>query len=508
MRKQMIVAGAVMVAVGLGAVVALRRGKGQEAKPFAVQRQNVELTVYKSDFGMVRETRAFDLKAGSNKLHVPDVSRQLDPQSVLLNWQGNANGLQLVAHAYDLGVANPETLMKRYLGQEVEVVRYGENGHEAERQKGRLMVGAGSEIVLQTEDKFFINPQGTVVAPTNPDIITIPQLSVQAESPAAQSANLSVAYLTRGLSWSADYVATLAPQGNALSLECWATVLNQTGANYPSAKVTLMAGSPNRAVQVARQRQLNEVTISQDYYDRESRKGASMMAKASFGGSLARGFGGGAPEAVGEGQAYAIKNPTTVVQDQMNRLLMLSSANVSLIRDYSATPPMLYAWGGYEYGWGTPAQPTRGGVQVALTFFNKEKDGLGLPLPAGAIRLYEPDSAGTLRYAGAANVQDTPKDQKVNITLARAFDLFTEWKLLKSEKVDKRTNRKQIELTLHNEKKTPVTLRLVQTFGGRWKMVHEDDKHVNLDANRAEWKINVPAGGNVPFRYTVDMSYS
>ncbi len=217
------------------------------------------------------------------------------------------------------------------------------------------------------------------------------------------------------------------------------------------------------------------------------------------------GAAGGGPETVGEFHAYNIKNPTTVVQEQMNRLLILSSANVPVSKDYNTRPPQLSAWDYYEDGWG--AQPKRGEVAVAVTFYNKEKDGLGAPLPQGAIRLYEPDKSGTLRYAGAANIQDTPTDQKVELTLSRAFDVFTEWRLVKSRKVDKRTIQKQVELILHNEKATPVDLRLVQSFGGRWKIVSESHPHTNVDANQAQWKVNVPADSNVTLRYTVNLGW-
>src|SRR5438874_10015775 len=62
------------------------------------QREGIELTVYAQDFGMVRETRPMALSPGSNRLRVPDVSKELDPQSVLLKWQGDGNSLpQLVA---------------------------------------------------------------------------------------------------------------------------------------------------------------------------------------------------------------------------------------------------------------------------------------------------------------------------------------------------------------------------------------------------------------------------
>src|SRR5947209_19777012 len=197
---------------------------------------------------MVREVRPMQLARGSNRLRVPEVSKQLDPHSVLLRWQGDAPNLpQLVAHSYDLGVENSAGLLKRYLGKEVELIRYGQNGHEADRQQGTLMVEGNGETVVQTDGRFYVQPTGTLVAPANGDIVTIPQLSVQAESSTAQAANLEIAYLTRGLSWSADYVATLSPTSSFLALECWATVTNRTGTDYPNARVSLMAGMPNRA---------------------------------------------------------------------------------------------------------------------------------------------------------------------------------------------------------------------------------------------------------------------
>lgn len=499
MQKQgMIALGAGVLLVG-GIFWTVARGRAQEnpAPQAKTARQELELTVYKEDFGMVREVRPMELTAGSNRLHVTEVSKMLDPQSVLLDWQGEgANLPQLVAHAYDLGVNDGNTLLKRYLGKEVEVVRYGENGHEAERQKGTLVVEGGG-FVLESDGKFYVNPQGTVVAPTTPEIVPIPQLRVQAESGAAQNTGLEVAYLTRGLAWSADYVATLDPDKDILKLEAWATVTNRTGADYPNAKVTLIAGTPNRAA-----------------VDAEKRRQMS-----GFGGAGAS-FGGrkdpyklvwnvpkpavAAPEAMGEFHAYPVKAPTTVVQEQMNRLLMLSSDHVALKRDYSARTPDISA---YDYGyWGRNSRPSRTPVAVALSFWNKKASGLGEPLPAGSLRFYEPDANGSLRYVGAANAADTPEDEKISATLSNAFDLFVESKQVKSEKVDKRTLRKTYELTLHNRKKTPVTLRIVQGFDSTWKVVSESEKHTKLDAYTVQWKINVPADSKTPLQFAVNLT--
>lgn len=500
MRSRLAAAG-LLVFVVMSGWWFVSRGRVAGAAPAALPpaRQKVELTVYPQDFGMVRELRSVQLARGSNRLRLLDVSKELDPHSVLLRWQGDApNRPQLVAHSYDLGVGSSDALLKRYLGHEVELVRYAQNGREAERQKGTLMMAADGQVVVQTDGRFYVHPDGTIVAPTNGEIVTIPQLSVQADSPAAQTASLELTYLTRGLSWSADYVGTLSPRSDTLALQCWATVTNQTGADYANAKVSLVAGTPNRAAVPAPTARLPEAYGSPGLKDK-------YFQVASDSGVQAPNIEGGGPEAIGDFHAYTIRNPTTVVQAQLNRLLMLSSASVPVSREYSARLPGLSAWDD-SYLWGTPGQPRRGGVQVSLTFFNREKAGLGVPLPQGAVRFYEPDRSGSLRYAGAATIRNTPKDQKVQLTLAWAFDLFTESRVVKTQKVSKHTLRKQVEIVLHNEKPAAVELRAVQGFGGRWKMVRESHPHVNLDAGNAQWRVKLPAAGKVTLSYTVDLA--
>lgn len=500
-RKAVALCAAVIVSAGVW--WAFGRGKARaadQAEPPAA-RNGVELTVYSEDFGLVHEARPVSLAAGDNKIPVTEVSHKLDPHSVLLDWSPTSNPGQLpqiVAQTYDMGVANTGELLNRYLGRQVEVVRYGDNGHEAERQNGALMVDSGG-LAVRSEGKFYINPGGTIVTPADPGVATIPQLSVQANSPGKQSANLDVTYLTRGLSWSADYVGTLQPDGKSLKLECWATVTNQTGVDYPNAKVSLVAGSPNRAVRdLGRVRQ--EVDISAHWAD-----GHANFAKQISGG-LTRETQIGPAESMGDFHAYPIKAATTVGINRMNRLLMMSGPAIPAKMDYNTRAPQLSSWDD-NYSWGTPDHPKKGTVAVAMSFKNREADGLGQPLPHGALRIYEPDSRGTLRYGGASGIQDTPKDEKIDVTLASSFDVFTEQRVVSHKQIDKHTVRKEVELTLHNDKAAPVDLRVVQSIGGSWKIVNESHKHINLDAYNTQWTVPLPAGSKTKLSYTVDLKY-
>ena len=66
-------------------------------------------------------------------------------------------------------------------------------------------------------------------------------------------------------------------------------------------------------------------------------------------------------------------------------------------------------------------------VDVYLLLTNSEKNGLGIPLPAGRIRVYKRDEADNAReFIGEDVIQHTPKDENVMVKLGSAFDIVGE----------------------------------------------------------------------------------
>lgn len=485
-----------MAAAGVSAAAIQMMGCGHtvaKAEERAVVNRAVELTVYADDFALVHEKRPVQLTAGTQKIQLTEVSKQLDPRSVMLSWPEDAGLPAPTSNSYDLGVDSGGDLMKRYLGQEVELVRYNEHGNEAERQSGRLMISGDGQTVIQSDGKFLINPPGTIVAPAQSDVVTIPQLAVQVDSPAAKSADLSVSYLTRGLSWGADYVASVLPSDDAISLQCWATITNKTGASYPGAKITLMAGQPNRAALNSEARQ---VAVAGSMY---SNGGVEPKPVDGYVEADRRSLP--QPHSVGDLQAYSVEKPADIVQDQMNRVILLSSERVAIKREYRADMPSL---GFYDYGWSRTE--ARGPVQMAFSFRNSEKSGLGAPLPAGILRVYGTDGSGATRYLGASNVWNAPKDAKVDVTLANAFDLYTVRTLTGFKKISKQTVRKTVRVVLHNAKAVPAEIVVNQPIEGKWKIAGESEKHQSADASTARWTVTVSGGGQKTLEFAADLS--
>jgi hypothetical protein len=443
-------------------------------------RSGVELTVYKEDFSMVREQRPVSLPEGRSRVRITDVSRQLDPSSVLFTWPSNT--AQVVASTYDLGTDDGQSLLKRYLGQPVDMVWYGEDGQPGQKVSGTLQVAGDSGTVLESDGKFYVNPKGTIVAPANPDVVTIPQLTAQVESKSKQDTKLSVAYLTRGLGWSADYVATLDSDSSVMNLEAWATVTNMTGAAFPDAKITLVAGSPNRST-----RMTNTVMAGANFED----TGRFRAKPADLGLS---------PEASGELYAYPVPSTATISPDQMNRVRLLSSPRVSVKRVYTMHI-------GEDAYWNVSNVPMRQNAQLAVNFVNSQNAGLGMPLPGGTVRVYEPGASGTLAYVGAAAIPDTPKDERASLTLTNVFDVTGHSRMMQTKKLGKRRVQRDYQAILRNAKTKPIDLHVTQTFGNQWRIVSESVKSTRPDSSTALWIVRIPAGGQTKLTYSVVQSW-
>jgi hypothetical protein len=209
-----------------------------------------------------------------------------------------------------------------------------------------------------------------------------------------------------------------------------------------------------------------------------------------------------APLAVGELYAYKVPSSANVGQEQMNRVKMLPSTRVPIKRDYS----IRLNDGGYDDGYYSQQNPQRQNAQLAISLVNDEKAGLGMPLPAGAVRIYDDSSSDSTAFVGAAAIGDTPKNQHVNLTLSKVFDVYSDSRMVSSKRIDKHTIRKTFETVLHNEKKAPVDIRVVQGLYGRKHLVTESAPGQQLDSATRQWTIHVDAGGQKTLTWTADFA--
>src|SRR5690606_40325416 len=108
-------------------------------------------------------------------------------------------------------------------------------------------------------------------------------------------------------------------------------------------------------------------------------------------------------------------------------------------------------------------------VDTYLTFQNDRASGLGVPLPAGRIRVSRLDPADdSLEFIGEDAIGHTPRDERVRIRLGSAFDVVGE-----RRQVDFRSDSRarwmeeEIEVTLRNHKDEAVEVQVRESLF-RW----------------------------------------
>jgi len=148
-------------------------------------------------------------------------------------------------------------------------------------------------------------------------------------------------------------------------------------------------------------------------------------------------------------------------------------------------------------------------VQVFLQFENKEKDGLGMPLPSGRIRVSQLDEDdGSFEFIGEDTIDHTPRNEEVTIKLGNAFDVVGERRQVSFER-GRNWMRETIEVKIRNQKEDRVEVH-IQEHLYRWsnaKIEEISHDHEMLDSRTMHIPVDVAPEGEVVMTYTVFYSW-
>ena len=454
------------------------------------------LTIYSGDFDSVAQSEGqsggpgfalverrvgFDLKAGGNEVSLAGLPRALDSSSVVLKPPA---GVSVRGQRFDFAVAGQDELLRRALGQPVLVEQAV--GNERQTYSGTLM-SAGNGLTLRLADgriKVLSNYSSFELPRLPAGVVNEPTLNWSLSADRAGRQEFGLNYATAGLAWRAEYNVNASGQGKAcrMSMEGAAMVVNRSGADFDDVMLTLVAGEPNRAPSAGPQ--------------------MAMMAKAE------RGMVGAdsAPQAQASGEYQAYKLPTagSLPQGSVQRLPLVNPvSDVACERRYETSsqmgdwrPPYPIIDENFSAGDGQ-AQP----VMATLRFKNAKADGLGLPLPAGRVRMFEGKD-----FLGEANLGHTAANQDVALTIGNVFDLTAE-RTREDFQLDRsgRTMTERVTVTLKNAKSGVATVRVSERLARwtDWDIVSSTTPFEKRNAQTVSFDVAVPAGGETKLSYTV-----
>src|SRR5256885_5500355 len=234
----------------LGTVATATFAQTSEQTTTARDRQSVNITVYNSNLGLVRETRRLTLPDGRIALRFADVTAQIRPETVHLASVTVSSALRILEQNYQYDLLNPAKLLDKFVGREITLVlrRYQNNTESFEPVQATLLSNNGGQV-------WRINGQ-IVINPTNiaemrfPDVpknlVATPTLVWDLENGTAGLQTIEASYLTNGMNWRADYVLVVNSNDTKGDLQGWVTLTNASGASFEDARLQLVAGDVNR----------------------------------------------------------------------------------------------------------------------------------------------------------------------------------------------------------------------------------------------------------------------
>ena len=461
------------------------------------------ITVYNENFAVVRDTVKLNLKSGPNDVSYSGVTTQLEPESVILYDPSGKVEFSVLEQSYRGDPVDQQRLLQLFEGQKIRFLKQVDD--EEVIQSGKIIRAPSTvasrneygrthqkplEPIIEIDGELQTQLPGVPLFPSlGDDSVLQPTLSWKLFSNKNAKFDAQLSYLTNGMSWKADYNLVLPEKGDKVTLTGWVSIENNTGKTFEDAKIKLIAGDVNKVEPEGRVR------------------------KTSY--AMAEDFGAAAvPPKVEEKKfdefhMYTLPLATTLRDRETKQ--------VEFIRAEAVQTKKLYVYDGFSanyYGglntnqnYGQNSQPD---VAIYREFENREKDGLGIPLPAGRMRFYRMDGDGQLEFTGENMIDHTPKNETVRVYLGNAFDLIgerTRTHFFKHTSQD--LIQETFEIEIRNRSKEAVTVQVVEHLcrWSNWEIQDASHKFEKTDAQTIEFPVNVDPDGTQTVTYTVEYTW-
>ena len=439
----------------------------------------LNVTVYNSNIALVRDVRQLSLPQGAFRLKFMDIAATVNPATVHFRSLTDPDKLGVIEQNYEYDLLEPAKLLHKYVGREVTLVRaYMDSGTTKHEEIRATLLSdnngpvwkIGNDIVTGTYAESYRFPE----VPAN--LYDRPTLLMSLENSGPRKHLIEASYLASNLSWNSDYVLTVARDDKNADLDGWVTVVNNSGTAFHNARLQLVAGDLNRVQQGGAMR--DEVM---------SRAKMAIPAAPQF-----------QQENFSEYHLYTLGRKTSVEDKETKQISLLEGSSVPVQKLFIVNGQSYY-----YHNQQNPGAPLKDPVLVYYRFRNEEKVGLGIPLPAGNVRVYQKDSKGGILFAGEDHIDHTPKDEDVSIHIGNAFDVVAEHKQTDYKRIDTHTWEMEFEITLRNHKDAPVTVQVNEPIGGDWEMLSSSYKFQKTAAFAAQFNVPVEKNGTAVLKYRI-----
>jgi hypothetical protein len=445
---------------------------------------DLNVTVYNSNIALIRDVRNLTLPTGNFRLKFEDIAATVNPATVHFRSLTDATKLNVLEQNYEYDLLDPAKLLHKYVGKEVTLVHTytDKDGNlKNEEIKATLLSDnngqvwkIGNDIVTGGYAQSYRFPE----VPAN--LYDHPTLLMSLENSGAQKQQIETSYLANALAWNSDYVLTVNRDDKAADLDGWVTLSNNSGTAFHNARLQLVAGDLNRVA-----------TDSLRDMPMNGRMELKAAGRATF-----------QQENFSEYHLYTLGRRTSIENQETKQISLLQGSAVPVEKIFIVNGQNFY-----YHNYQNPGSPIKDPVMVFYKFRNEEKSGLGMPLPAGNVRVYQKDSKGGVLFVGEDRINHTPKDEDINIHIGNAFDVVAERKQTDFKKIATNVYEMEFEITLRNHKDTPITVQCNEPIGGTWEILSSSYKFTKTAAWAAQFNVPIAPNATSTLKYRIRVTY-
>ncbi|MFA6570110.1 MAG: DUF4139 domain-containing protein [Bacteroidota bacterium] len=411
------------------------------------ERKSLNVTVYNNNLGVIKDVRNINIEKGVSNIKVTDVAEKIDPTSVNIKLNGT-----VLEQNYQYDLVSLNKILEKYIDKEITLL------NDKTVISGTLL-SCGSNIVLRKKDGGLlmlpkIDDYQISVGTLPQGLITMPTLVWTVDSKSSGKQDVEMSYMTEGMGWHAEYVAVLNDKDTKMDLKSWVSINNMSGATYPNADLKLIAGDVNRVQDMPPP----NVYRAKMYAEAVDAAAQQFEEKSFF-----------------EYHIYTLQRPTTLSNNETKQISLFEADNVQIKKKYI-----------YKSGWYSSDKK----VQVAVEFFNKKDNNLGVPMPKGKVRLYKSEGT-TVEFIGEDQIDHTPKDENVTLKVGDAFDIKVEDIEKDQKRISDKVADHSYEITIKNKKDEDVVVEVEKYLGYNWEMLESSISFEKKNAMTVVFKVPV-----------------
>ncbi len=467
------------------------------------QANAIELSIYSSatpgstgwsdtlpGYAYVIDQRELELKAGQNNIRLTQIPAYLDPTTVQFRSLTDPTGTKILEQEYRFDLVNNQTFLNCYLGKEIIVEQL--HGSDIGSITGKLLSTVNG-ITLQDKNNqiITINNFSAIRFPTMPNnSANTPTLIWNIAAKNQGLHKTEIRYQTKEITWWADYNAIFEeatdPNQGSLELSSWISIMNKTGMSFEDASLKLVAGNMNTA--------------------QSNRYMARPMMAAKMSDSVApEGF---SEQSLFEYHMYTLNGKLNLANNTAKQIPFLSSTTkIPVEKQYIFDGSSSMQYSGYTNTDKDINTNANTKIDVYLKWTNNEKSGLGIPLPAGRIRISAINKTNKdPEFIGEDIIDHTANNTDIQVKMGSAFDMSATKKQMDfSLDNNRHIIEETFEITLKNHKDKDVKITVKESLyrAANWEILKGSTAFEKVNSGIVKFPVVVKANGETKVNYTV-----